>query len=199
MSAFGDSILGSASVFIAFMAPITNSLGVILLILPRQTGIRREIRVKVIHNLLTNPLMISIAAGISCSAMGIPIPAFVDQTLEILGRTAMPLALFTLGASLDLMHIKADIRALAAVITVKLFVYPFLLYVALGLAGLRGERLYVPVLLVACPTAVISLVFAKEMGGDERLAAAFVIGTTIASFFGVSLWLAFFQSGVQWF
>ena len=34
---------------------------------------------------------------------------------------------------------------------------------------------------------------AKEMKGDEQLAAAIIIGTTIGSLFTISGWLAFFR------
>ena len=44
-------------------------------------------------------------------------------------------------------------------------------------------------LLAATPTAVVSYVMAQEMQGDEQLAGAMVIGTTLLSLPTSILWL----------
>ncbi len=50
--------------------------------------------------LLKNPMIMSIAAGLIWSAFALPIPAPVNDFLQILGAAATPGALFAIGASL---------------------------------------------------------------------------------------------------
>jgi S-formylglutathione hydrolase len=50
--------------------------------------------------LLRNPMIVSMLAGFLWSGTGLPMPAPLDETLSLLGRSATPLALFAIGASL---------------------------------------------------------------------------------------------------
>jgi predicted permease len=63
----------------------------------------------------------------------------------------------------------------------------FAVVCALGLAGV--ERTVILVML-ACPTAVISYSMAGQLGGDEGLAAQAVVGSTLASAASLGLILA---------
>ena len=81
----------------------------------------------------------------------------------------------------------------AATSLIKLVLYPALIYLSLGMFGVSGVERQFVVLIYATPTAVVSAVMAQEMKGDEQLAAAIVIGTTVASLFTISAWLALFK------
>ena len=54
---------------------------------------------------------------------------------------------------------------------------------------IEGTALAGPVLLAATPTAVVRFVMAREMQGDEQLAGAMVIGTTLMSLPANIVWL----------
>ena len=107
----------------------------------------------------------------------------------------MPLALLSVGASLDLPRLRTEIGSTTLVCLLKLVVYPALVCGGLLLLGAAGDDLRFPVLIMASPTAVVSYVMAREMQGDEQLAGAIVIGTTVASLFSISGWLALFRLG----
>jgi predicted permease len=81
----------------------------------------------------------------------------------------------------------------AATSLIKLIIYPALIYLSLGLFGVTGIDRQFVVLIYATPTAVVSAIMAQEMKGDEQLAAAIVIGTTVASLFTISAWIALFR------
>jgi predicted permease len=46
------------------------------------------------------------------------------------------------------------------------------------------------VLVMACPTAVVSYIMAREMEGDASFAGAIIIGTTVAGIATLVFWLA---------
>ena len=117
----------------------------------------------------------------------------MDRFLELLGRMTLPMALLAVGSGLDLGRVRAEIVPAATISFIKLVLYPALIYLTLGQFDVTGlERSFV-VLIFACPTAIVSTIMAQEMKGDEQLAAAIVIGTTVASFFTISAWITFLR------
>jgi predicted permease len=194
-NAFGPEVLGPAAVMIGFMVVVYNFLAVVVLVIPHRKNQldRKGIWTRTALKILKNPLIIASGAGLLFSALQIATPVSADRTLELLGRIAMPLALIAVGADLDFGRLRTELRVSFLAASIKLIAYPALVYIGLSLVGLSGRDLQVPVLVLAAPTAVVSCIMAREMKGDEQLAAAIVIGTTIASLFTVSGWLACFR------
>ena len=65
---------------------------------------------------------------------------------------------------------------------------------ALGLAifrwmGVSGQDLQVGVIMLGCPTAVVTYVMASQMSGDPDLAGTIVITSTAASAVTITGWL----------
>jgi len=113
----------------------------------------------------------------------------LDRALDLVGRTAAPLGLLCVGAGLDFGRLRDEVPATAAAAAVKLIAYPAAGYAALRLLGFEGPDLRATTLVLACPTAVISYVMAREMRGDGPLASAIVIGTTAVSLVTLAGWL----------
>jgi predicted permease len=194
-NAYGESALGPAAVLIGFMVVWYNVLAVLFLTLPHQQASARDPGAWIgsVKKMILNPLVIGCVGGILVSALGIRVPSTLARALELLGRTALPLALISVGAALEFGKLRPEIVGAALVSLVKLVVYPALVYVSLLMLHIKGVDLEVPVLLIATPTAVVSYIMAREMNGDERLAGAIVIGSTTASIVTISAWLVFFR------
>jgi len=191
---FGESALGPAAVLIGFMVVVYNLLAVVVLVLPHRSdnqggGVRAATALEIVRN----PLILACGAGLLVSAAAIPIPTPLDRALELLGRIAAPLALLTVGAGIDFRRLKGDFGPAVAVSACKLILYPALIYAGLLLVGAGETERQVTVLILASPTAVVSFIMAREMKGDEQLARAIVIGTTLFSLFTTSAWLALFR------
>jgi hypothetical protein len=198
-SALGDKALGLAALYTGFVTPIYNLIAVIVLTLPhhREAGTRFPLA-PIVKSIALNPLIIACVAGIFFAAFRIPLPTIMDRTLHLAGDIATPLALLVVGASLNFDRLRAEMRAAAPIVFLKLFVYPALVFTALRWLGLGGIALQTPVLLLAAPTAVVSHIMAREMKGDDQLAGAIVIGSTLLSLFTISLWLVFFRWMGAW-
>ncbi len=196
VNAYGEGVVASAAVLIGVMVVVYNFLAVLVLILPhgRKGSGSRTLWIGTGLKIVRNPLILASGAGILFSASGSALPVCADRTLDLVGRIAMPLALLSVGASLDFGRLRSEVGPAATVCFLKLVAYPALVYAGLYLIGIRGVELEVPVLIMAAPTAVVSYIMAQEMKGDEQLAAAIVIGTTIASLFTISAWLFFFTT-----
>ena len=194
-NAFGPSVLGPAAVLIGFIVPVYNLLAVLLLALPHHEenlGPQGPWK-KATLDILRNPLILGSMSGVLFSALSLHIPTSIDRSLELVARMALPAALLSVGASMDMGRVRTEILPTAATSFIKLIVYPALIYLCLGMFGVTGTERQFVVLIYAAPTAVVSAIMAQEMKGDGHLAAAIVIGSTIASLFTLSAWIALFR------
>lgn len=190
-NAWGPEAVGQVAVLVGLMVIVYNVMSVPLLTMPhRRPGAApfagaRDGLLKI----LTNPLALGCLGGIALSASGLGLPRALDMSLELVGRTALPLALISVGAALDVRRLRHEWRATLLVSAVKLGVYPLLVWWGLSALGMTGPALKAVVLIAATPTAVVSYVMAVEMRGDEQLAAGLVFGTTLAALPSTILWL----------
>ncbi|MCK4413501.1 MAG: AEC family transporter [Candidatus Eisenbacteria sp.] len=197
LNAYGESALALASLLIAFMVVFENFLAVIVLTVPHRerSALDPRLWMHTAMRVLRNPLIIGCAGGLLYGITGLELPATLDRSLALVGSIAAPLGLLCVGAELDLRKLQAEIPGTALAAVIKLIAYPALVYGGLRLLGLEGLALEVPVLIMACPTAVVSYIMAREMAGDERFGAAIVIGTTTAALITLVLWLAVLTLG----
>ncbi|MBA2617894.1 MAG: AEC family transporter [Rubrobacter sp.] len=75
-------------------------------------------------NLVRNPLIVSIFAGLAVSAAGLTPPTPVNNFLDLLGGTAGPCALFALGATLAGRSVAGGVAEISYMTALKLFIHP---------------------------------------------------------------------------
>jgi predicted permease len=192
VSAFGERVLGPLSLLIAFMVVVENLLSVLVLTLPHQRLSARDPALwsRTAARIATNPLILGCAAGVLLSTIRLHLPAGIDRAFGLVGATASPLGLLCVGAGLDFGKLRAETGATTVAAVVRLVIHPALVLLTLRALGLAGLELGMAVLLMACPTAVVTYIMARELEGDAHLAGAIVIGTTVASLATLLGWLA---------
>jgi hypothetical protein len=75
-------------------------------------------------DLVRNPLIVSIFAGLAVSAAGLTPPTPVNNFLDLLGAAAGPCALFALGATLAGRSVAGGAAEIGYMTALKLFVHP---------------------------------------------------------------------------
>jgi malonate transporter and related proteins len=75
-------------------------------------------------DLVRNPLIVSIFAGLAASAVGLTPPTPVNNFLDLLGAAAGPCALFALGATLAGRSVAGGAAEIGYMTALKLFVHP---------------------------------------------------------------------------
>lgn len=176
------------------LAPIVllyNLVAVLVLLLPQHSLGVANLR-KVIHPLITNPLIIACVIGLLITSMEWTIPPAIFRTLESIGKSAPPLSLISLGASLVTLPIRGEIGRATLVTAVKLGVTPALAYVGIRMLDLTPEHAIVAMVYAACPTAVASYVMATQLKGDVTLSASIVVISTLASVLSLGAVLYFY-------
>ena len=191
--AYGEDSINAVAVLVSFIVIVYNFQGAVLLILPQQDKSLRitTILARTSRGVLRNPLIIASLAGILFSLTGLDLPVALDRTLVLVGGTAAPLALIVVGAGLNFISLRGDLRTTLLVSLAKTILYPALVFAGLKMMGLSGLDLRLPVMIYASPTAVVSYIMARELGGDEKLAGSLVIGSTLISLVTIIGWLVF--------
>jgi malonate transporter len=129
-----------------------------------------------------NPIIMSLLAGYLWNLWGPPLPMALDSLAELLGQAAIPCALFATGASLSRYRIAGNIAESLAVVGLKLFVMPALVWVlAAKVFTLPATWVAVAVILAALPSGVNVYIFAERYGRAVATATTTVFLATVLS------------------
>lgn len=187
---YGDEVLGMSGVFIAFHALLINLLSVLFLTLPHHTLRDRASWKRIAAQILVNPVILGCTAGMAFAATGWTIPSVVREVLVSMSGATLPLALLIVGASLRKSTHGRRIRLVALATFLKLCALPGLIALLLHWADVSPQALLISVVFLGSPTAAVSQIMAKEMQGDEELAADIVMATTFFAPFTLAVWIS---------
>lgn len=172
--------------------PIYNTVAVIVLSLtsPEDEGMnRREILVKTLKNLVTNPIILSIFAGLLWSVLNIPSPVIFTKSVTYLGNVASPLALIALGASFEISDVKEKLGPLLLILFNKLFLFCIMFLPVAVMFGFRDEKMVAALIMLGSATTSSSFIMAKNMGHRGIISSSAVMLTTLFASFSLTLWL----------
>ncbi len=113
-------------------------------------------------SVITNPVVASILLGAAWSATGLKLPTPVRGTLNLLGQSAVPLALVSVGFGLAVYRIREGIGEAVAMTTLKLVALPFIAWLIARAVGLGSLETQVVVLLTSVATGVNAYLMARE-------------------------------------
>lgn len=198
-SAVGDIGLTKAGILLGFMVPLINSLAIVALVTPHGNGQERgwENARRIAYQLAINPVLLSAFFGILWSLFRIPLPALADRTLAILSSATLPLSLLCLGGAFSLERARTEFRIAAISAAMKVLLLTALAVAAYRWMGLAGDDLRVGVIMMGCPTAVVTYVMASQLKGDTDLAGTIIVLSTAVSAVTITGWL-FFLSAAGW-
>ncbi len=131
--------------------------------------------------LAKNPVLLALIIGLISGAVGLTLPTTADIGLEALAALALPMALLSVGASLEVDLPSVNLGAVGTVTAVKVACMPAVAWVVFSLLAVDSATFTAAVVMFGTPTAVSTYVFASELGGDERFASLNVFVTTVVS------------------
>lgn len=134
-----------------------------------------------LRRVATNPVVLTLVAGLVASQVGVTLPGTAATGLEAVAAFALPLALLAIGGSLRVSRGAFDPRLTGPVVATKVFVMPALAWVVFTALGVGSTAAAAAVMMFAMPTAVSTFVYARELGGDARLASLNVFASTVVS------------------
>lgn len=136
----------------------------------------------VLVGLVRNPLLLALAAGVLASALGVAVPGWGRQALELLARMAAPVALLVIGGMLATLRVERLMAGVAVIAAGKLAIHPLAVWAGLSVApGVDAALLAGGVLFAAMPMVTIFPLLGAR-AGYPALSASGLIVATLASF-----------------
>lgn len=185
---YGDS--GMTPMMIVAAVPLFNIYSVIILTVTSSEGkFNGALVKKLLVGVVTNPIILGIAAGMVWSLLGLPMPVILSKSVHYIAITATPLALLVLGATFKGREALQKIGPTIAAAFLKLVAIPAVIFPFAIHMGFRGSELVAIMIMLASPTTVTCYIMAKNMGGDDTLSASVVMIATLLSSVTLTLWV----------
>ena len=194
LTAFGDAAGTPLFLILAFHGLIIFSTTTVLLEFAtnRATGLRDTLPA-VLRSLSGQQVVIALAAGVVWSLLGFGLAEPVDQFLDVLGQSAIPVALVAVGGTLATVEVRRSLGVAGYVSVMKLIVHPLIAFsLATFVFGLSGLWVAVITVLAAMPTGVFTSVFANRYDAATGAASSTITITTLCAAVTVPIWLSLF-------
>ncbi len=121
-------------------------------------------------------------AGLALAASGLHLPELLHSVMADIGRTTLPLSLFTIGVSLYGKKTAHNLPKIALVSGFKLLVLPFFYLLLARLTGVTGLVSKVTFIEIVMPVAVLNFIVAREFDFDADLVSQSILFSTLAFF-----------------
>lgn len=193
LSAFGERVVTTASVYLAVVTTLYNVLAVITLSRHQEGAARSASLVPMLKGIAKNPLILAICAGVLVSLSGFEVSKILLVTGGYFAQMTLPLALLCAGASIRLREFHGSPPLYWSSFG-KLVIVPLLITLGGIGIGLRGEELGVLYLMSASPTAAASYPMAQAMKANHHLAAAIIAATSLGSMLSTTLGIFLLRS-----
>ena len=195
---YGDA--GMTPLMIIASVPLYNAMAVVVLALtaPAEAETQQEARSalawRTVKEIVTNPILLGLVAGLVWSLLKIPVPSVLGKTLDNVGGLATPLGLIAMGASIDPKKVSGKLRPSICAAVVKLVgLCSIFLPIAVAL-GFREAKLIAIMVMLGSPTTVSSFVMARNMGHEGTLTSNTVVIATVVGAFTLTFWLWLLRS-----
>lgn len=183
----GSAGATTAAVAVALMVPVVNVMCVASFVAAGTLG-NASIGQSIMA-LVKNPLILACLLGIALNLSGVGLPGWSHDTVELLGRAALPLGLVAVGVALRPAALLRLDRGVLATNSIKLLLMPALVLGLGWLVGLDAVSRDVALLFAALPTATSAYILARQLGGDAELMAAIITGQTLLAMLTLPVWL----------
>jgi len=190
----GHEALGPTTIACIITVCVVFAVGIVLIEIGLQPeGRPHLVALKVGGSLIRNPLLVAPVLGALVPITGVTIPDMLDHFIKLLGGTAAPCALVTLGLFLAEKRESAgnDARAALLFVFLKLLVHPVIAWVlATQVFGLPPFLTHAVVLLAALPTGTGPFMLAELYRREAGITSTTILVSTILSIVTVSVYIA---------
>lgn len=145
----------------------------------------------VITSLVRNPMILGIVAGVACSLLGVHVPLPLTRAVDMLASSSAPVALFYIGGTLAGLSARGLGADLGVIMAGKLGLHALAVALLLLVLPDVDAAIRAALILNACmPMASIYPIVAQKYG-QQGIAAAALVATTVTSFLTISavVWL----------
>lgn len=176
--------LGEMAVAVGMGVPVANLMAVSVLSRGGSFGWKATLA-----KIALNPFLLASLSGLCIGLLQVQIPSPIMAPLELLAKAAIPIALLSIGATMDWKALARLNRFNAAISAIKLVAMPAFALLCGVILGLEAGIASVLVVFAALPTASAAHVLASAFGADRRLVATLIAQTTLLSALTLPIWI----------
>lgn len=197
LTAYGPEATLPIFLLIAFHGPTLMPLTTALIQISRGSEVSAGEQARLVAlELLRNPIIMGLLAGLVANLSGFVLPVGLDRSVELMGSSAVPCALFAMGASLAAYPLFGDVAPAVLLAAVKLLLHPILVWIlAVPVFGLEGIWVPVAVTMAAMPSGVNAYLFGARYNAAPGVAARTILLSTLFSLATISVALLLLQGG----
>ncbi|WP_372886228.1 AEC family transporter [Shimia sp.] len=175
--------LAALAVAVGLAIPVANVFAVTAL--SRGSGSLRRTLLRVAGN----PFLIASVSGVAVGLSGVAVPAVILAPLQMLSEAAIPVALISVGATMNWGALARLDRFSAIISATKLVIMPAAALTGCLLLGPDRAIAQTLVLFAAMPTASAAHVLAAGFGADRELSATLVAQSTLLAALTLPVWI----------
>jgi len=189
--AYGPTSLAPNFAIISIHAPFCYFLGITTMEVLRNKGASpMRMLSATLRAMFRNALMLAIGAGFLFNLSGLTLAGPLSEAMNLIVRAALPTALFALGGILYRYRPDGDLRIVAWVCGLSLFLHPTIAYfMSTVVFSLPKGMMHSAVLTAAMAPGVNAFIFANIYGAGRRVAASAVLAGTALSVLSITFWL----------
>ncbi|OIO05263.1 MAG: hypothetical protein AUJ51_00250 [Elusimicrobia bacterium CG1_02_56_21] len=176
---FGEDAIGYAAIATSIQNIFIFTFGFVLMTLIHEGTCPPSRFLRLIGR---NVVLWSSVAGLVMSAFGLRLPELLHKVLSDIGKTTLPLSLFTIGVSLYGKRIAHNLPRIALVSGFKLLLLPFFYIASARVLGFEGFVSKVTFIEIVMPVAVLNYVIAAEFDFDADLVSQSILFSTLVFF-----------------
>lgn len=137
-----------------------------------------------------NPFLLASLSGVLVGLSGYHIPDPVMAPLSMLAQAAIPIALISIGATMNWHALARLDRFSGTICATKLLIMPAAVLLTALAVGWTGPVVAVLIVFAALPTASAAHVLAAGFGADRELVATLIAQTTLLSALSLPVWIS---------
>lgn len=186
---YGNS--GMAPLMIIATVPLYNMMAVVVLSLmkPDQGKMDKALMLKTLKGIITNPIILGIAAGMIWALLKLPMPTILEKTVKNISTSASPMGLMAMGAAFEWKQATTKMKPAILASVIKLVgLAAIFLPIAVSM-GFTHEKLIAILIMLGSATTVSCYIMARNMGHKGVLTSSTVMLTTFFSAFTLTGWL----------
>lgn len=175
----GERAIGPVLMVLTIDMVVFSTLITLIVTAARQGRVRVSTLWPLLRGIVSNPMIVSMLAGLAWAGLHLPMPGPLDEFLALLGASATPGALFAIGASLAGRGAAERMGPAAWLSFAKLVLHPLAVGIAaLAVFGVEPYAAGVMIAAAALPVAGNVYILAQYFGtAVQRVSAAILIST----------------------
>ena len=193
-SVYGDEGLVLAVLGGAILVPSINVFLVVAMVIMHgpASGQNHSLSKLLTGALIRNPLILSIALGVSLNLLGLAPVLVISDVANMLAKSALPMVLLAVGASVRMDAIRSVGATFWLSAGARFVVFPLAIILACWWLDVTGLPALVAVLFGFSPTATSAYALAKQLGGDADKMAAYITLQILLSIMSlpICIWLS---------